>query len=174
MDALFARRHPGSRARRPAAAALLAFVALGLLSARALAADAPVTIQNSEFSPQTVTVNVGDTVTWTNMDAVPHTATADDDSWDTGNLAQNGSGDVTFEEAGTFAYHCEIHPSMTGTVVVEAAAAATAAPNVSPPPTDAVTPEPAGSAGWVGALAALLAAGVLAFGFAIRRAARQG
>jgi plastocyanin len=86
------------------------------------AADQTVTIESLQFRPATVTVEVGDTVTWSNQDGVPHTATADDDSFDTGNIAGGSSASQTFATAGSFPYHCEVHPSMTGTVVVQAAA----------------------------------------------------
>jgi plastocyanin len=77
-----------------------------------------VSIVDFAFDPADLEVSVGDTVTWTNGDAAPHTATADDDSFDTGNLNEGDSGEVTFEEAGEFAYHCEIHPDMVATVTV--------------------------------------------------------
>lgn len=85
------------------------------------AASGGVTIEDFAFAPRTITVDVGDTVTWTNRDTAGHTATADDGSFDTGVLGRGQSGSRTFDEAGTFAYHCEPHPSMTGTVVVRAA-----------------------------------------------------
>jgi plastocyanin len=107
------------------AAAILA-IALGALalsfgSDTARAADETVIIDNFAFSPATVTIQVGDTVTWSNMDDTAHTATADDASWDSGNLAPGATFPHTFTQAGTFTYHCEIHPTMTGTVVVEQA-----------------------------------------------------
>jgi plastocyanin len=86
------------------------------------AADQTVTMESLQFQPATVTVEVGDTVTWSNADAVPHTATADDGSFDTGTISGGASASHTFTTAGTFAYHCEVHPTMTGTVVVQAAA----------------------------------------------------
>ena len=70
------------------------------------------------FTPVHMQVSVGDTATWTNQDEAPHTATADDGSFDTGNLDQGQSGEVTFDEAGTFTYFCEIHPDMVGAVTV--------------------------------------------------------
>ena len=86
----------------------------------ALAADQAVAISGFSFSPGSVTIAVGDTVTWTNSDAQAHTATADDGSWDTGTLANGASGTITFSTAGTFAYECSIHPQqMRGLVVVE-------------------------------------------------------
>ena len=78
-----------------------------------------VEIKDFAFSPATLTVKVGDTVTWTNQDSVGHSATADDGSFDTGILAQGESNTVTFTEAGTFAYHCTPHPNMTAMIVVE-------------------------------------------------------
>lgn len=77
-----------------------------------------VIIQNFTFSPATLTVKVGDKVTWTNQDSVGHSATADDGSFDTGVLSQGQSGSITFSKAGTFSYHCSIHPNMKGTIVV--------------------------------------------------------
>ncbi len=85
---------------------------------------AAVTIQNFAFSPASLEVAVGTTVTWTNQNSAPHTATADDGSFDTGQLAQGQSGSVTFDTAGTFAYFCAIHPNMRGTITVTAADAA--------------------------------------------------
>jgi LPXTG-motif cell wall-anchored protein len=83
------------------------------------ASDPPVAIANFAFSPASVTIKVGDTITWTNNDAIPHTATASDGSFDTGTLKKGQSGSHTFATAGTFAYICSIHPNMHGTVVVQ-------------------------------------------------------
>ena len=113
----------GTRVRLATAVGALA---AGLLIAgTAVAADGDVTISGFAFSPGTVTVSVGDTVTWTNNDGVGHTATGDD--FDTGTISGGATASVTFDTAGTFAYHCSIHPQMNGTVVVEAAAAGNAA-----------------------------------------------
>jgi plastocyanin len=76
-----------------------------------------VTIQNFSFG-EDIEVAVGDTVTFDNADSAPHTATADDGAFDTGNIAPGASADVTFDEAGTFPYHCTIHSQMTATVTV--------------------------------------------------------
>jgi predicted lipoprotein with Yx(FWY)xxD motif/plastocyanin len=75
-------------------------------------------IADFEFSPPTLTVAAGTTVTWTNGGAVPHTVTADDGSFESGRLTSRDRFSRAFETAGTFAYHCAIHPQMTGTVVV--------------------------------------------------------
>ena len=85
------------------------------------AASASVTISDFKFTPDTVTVNEGDTVTWTNDDPDVHTATAEDGSFDTGSLRKGESGSATFTSAGTINYICSPHPFMKGTVVVQAA-----------------------------------------------------
>ncbi len=78
-----------------------------------------VQIANFSYSPATLTVKVGDSVTWTNMDSAGHSATADDNSFDTGILDYGKSGTVTFQKAGTYTYHCSIHPNMHGTIIVQ-------------------------------------------------------
>lgn len=78
-----------------------------------------ITIQNFAFSPATLTVKVGDKVTWTNQDSVGHSATADDGSFDTGVFGQGQSASTTFSKAGTYTYHCSVHPMMKGTIIVQ-------------------------------------------------------
>jgi len=73
---------------------------------------------NRAYAPDNVTVTVGATVTWTNTDTVAHTSTADAGAWNSGTVAPGGQFSRVFETAGTFAYHCTIHPGMIGTVVV--------------------------------------------------------
>jgi plastocyanin len=70
------------------------------------------------YQPDPVVVQAGGKVIWQNEDAAPHTATADDDSFDTGTIEQGKIGSETFKEAGTYPYFCEIHPDMRGTVEV--------------------------------------------------------
>ncbi|HEU4393739.1 MAG TPA: cupredoxin family copper-binding protein [Solirubrobacterales bacterium] len=70
------------------------------------------------YQPDPVTVQVGGKVIWQNEDAAPHTATADDGSFDTGTIEQGKLESETFKEAGSFPYFCEIHPDMRGTVEV--------------------------------------------------------
>ena len=79
-----------------------------------------VLIQDFTFDPPHIQVTVGDTVTWTQgTDEEAHTATADDGTFDSGTLADEGATfDFTFEEAGEFSYFCEIHPEMLGLVTV--------------------------------------------------------
>ena len=128
------------RMRRWTLAAATAVLTMSIATSAVLAADSAVTIANFAFSPATVTIQVGDSVTWTNEDSTPHTATAEGGSFDTGQLANGDSESVTFDTAGTFAYVCSIHPQMTGSVVVEAAAA-------TPEPTDAPTAAPTSGGG---------------------------
>ena len=77
-----------------------------------------VEIVNFAYDPDPVRVQTGGKVIWQNMDSVPHTATADDGSFDTGALEEGKLKSETFKQAGTYAYHCEIHPEMHGTVEV--------------------------------------------------------
>jgi hypothetical protein len=78
-----------------------------------------VTIQNFAFSPKTLTVAPGTTVDWTNKDSVNCTVTSDTGAWSaSGNLATNKTFSHIFSKAGTFPYHCAIHPSMMASVVV--------------------------------------------------------
>jgi plastocyanin len=77
-----------------------------------------VSIVEFTYEPDPVVVQSGGKVIWQNEDAAPHTATADDDSWDTGTIEQGKIGSETFKDPGTFAYYCEIHPTMRGTVEV--------------------------------------------------------
>src|SRR5215208_3638946 len=127
-------------------------LASAMLVAPALAADEAVTIAGFAYDPATITVSVGDSVTWTNNDGAGHTATADNGSFDTGTIGDGASGSVTFPAAGTFAYHCTIHSSMTGTVVVEAAAGGGGGGggggSATPPPTDVSPATDAPGPGW--------------------------
>jgi plastocyanin len=75
-----------------------------------------VSIAGFAFSPPDLSVPVGTAVTWTNNDNTAHTATADDNSFDCGVIAAGQSFTFTFTTAGTFTYHCKIHPSMTGKI----------------------------------------------------------
>lgn len=78
-----------------------------------------VTIQNFAFSPASITIKAGQSITWTNEDSIGHSATADDNSWDTGVLSQGQSKSITFAKAGTYTYHCSVHPNMKATVIVQ-------------------------------------------------------
>ncbi|HZQ35027.1 MAG TPA: plastocyanin/azurin family copper-binding protein, partial [Dehalococcoidia bacterium] len=89
-----------------------------------------VNIQGIAF-PATINVKPGTTVTWTNRDTVSHTVSSDAgqaQSFDSNTIAPNGTFSVSFAKAGTYAYHCNIHASMHGTVVVSDQPAATTTP----------------------------------------------
>ena len=77
-----------------------------------------VEIVEFSYQPDPVVVQAGGKVIWQNEDTAPHTATADDGSFDTGTIEKGKLGSETFKEAGTFTYFCEIHPTMHGTVEV--------------------------------------------------------
>jgi plastocyanin len=82
------------------------------------AAAGAVTIQNFAFAPATLTVAAGTTITWTNMDSTAHTVTLDDGSATSDDIAAGATYQHTFAAAGTFAYHCKIHPTMKATITV--------------------------------------------------------
>ena len=76
------------------------------------------TLGNRAFAPDQVEIAVGGTVTWTNTDSVAHTSTSDQKNWDSGSVAPGGQFSSTYTSAGTFPYHCAIHPGMVGTITV--------------------------------------------------------
>jgi len=80
--------------------------------------SAKVEIADFAYAPATVTIQAGGKVIWLNRDSTEHTATLDDGSFSTGNLAEGKLRSESFKTAGTYAYHCEIHPEMKGTVEV--------------------------------------------------------
>ena len=76
------------------------------------------TLGKQAFVPDDFTVDAGSSVTWTNNDAVTHTTTSDTNAWNSGNVVPGGRFTATFPSAGTFPYHCQIHPGMVGTITV--------------------------------------------------------
>lgn len=81
-------------------------------------AGTPVAIANFKFDPAALTVTAGTTVTWANADSATHTVTFDNGP-DCGNLSPGVLTSLKFDTPGTFAYHCRIHSTMTGTVTVQ-------------------------------------------------------
>ena len=79
-----------------------------------------VSIKDFSFDPATITAKVGDTVTFTNSGAAPHNATLDAGGCATPDIQPASTGGLTFTAAGTYAFHCTIHPDMKGTVTVGA------------------------------------------------------
>jgi plastocyanin len=77
------------------------------------------TLTTTAYAPNPVVVAVGGTVSWTNNDTKTHTSTADAGEWSSGPIAPGGTFSMMFASAGTFAYHCTIHPGMVGTVTVQ-------------------------------------------------------
>lgn len=75
-------------------------------------------IRDDAFVPASLTVRVGEKVTFVNDDDDAHTATADDGSWDSEGLNQRQSWVHAFAKSGKIAYHCTVHPMMHGTLVV--------------------------------------------------------
>ena len=96
-----------------------AFALALAFTAPAFAADHLVEIQGMKFSVPSLEVAVGDTVTFTNLDAAPHTATAQDGASDTGRLGKGESATITIKEAGTFDYFCAVHPAMKAAITAE-------------------------------------------------------
>ena len=103
------------------------------------ARSASISIEDFTFGPSNVTILVGDEVVWTNVGPSDHTTTSDAGMWDSGTLTApagydddgGGGGGTsynvaaadecyvrTFDEPGTYKYHCSFHPSMRGTIVV--------------------------------------------------------
>lgn len=74
---------------------------------------------NRAFAPDDVSVAAGTTVTWINSDSVAHTSTSDASGWNSGTVSPGGHFSFMFQTAGTYSYHCAIHPGMVGTVVVQ-------------------------------------------------------
>jgi plastocyanin len=114
----------------------------------AVAQEAPqatVDISQYQFKPRELVVAPGTLVTWTNLDAVSHTVTADDRAWDSDLFATDGQFSMTFDVPGTYGYFCIPHGSpgsgMIGTIVV-VAPADTAAPEMAPPAEEAPPEEP--------------------------------
>jgi plastocyanin len=84
--------------------------------------DAEITIERSRFSMDEIRVPVGTTVVWENLDGYAHTVTSADDApvaFDSSGLAQGDRFEFTFDEAGTYPYFCQIHPTMRAVVIVE-------------------------------------------------------
>lgn len=139
-------RRSGARSRMPAIVAIalvaIALVAGGLTPAAAgrgfgglgpgmmgsygVAPTAPagtsVRMAGSRFEPATLTIAPGQTVRWFNDDVAPHTVSAKDGSWDSGNLSPGASFERRFEAQGSYPYVCVYHPGMAGTVEVQVTA----------------------------------------------------
>ena len=76
-----------------------------------------VEIRQSKFRPEVLEMQAGDKVTFVNLDGAPHTASADDGSFETGRLAKSEEATVVVKAAGTHAYFCRVHPRMRGQII---------------------------------------------------------
>ena len=123
-----------ARRSRPLTLAAVAIAGAALLGAcgdddgsatsadRAPAAEPVVEIERSRFAPEELTVGVGDEVEWVNLDPFAHTVTSSDASsvaFDSGQLGEDEMFVQAFDEAGTYDYFCQIHPTMRASVIVE-------------------------------------------------------
>jgi plastocyanin len=77
------------------------------------------TLGAKAFNPDTITVAIGTSLMWTNTDTITHTSTGDAGGWNSGVIAPGSTFSVNFPTAGTYTYHCSIHPDMVGTVMVQ-------------------------------------------------------
>lgn len=84
----------------------------------AAAGEVAVAIKDFAFGPADIQAKVGQTVTFTNGDSAPHTATVDDGTCTTPNIAEGASDGLMFSAAGTYPFHCNVHPNMKGTITV--------------------------------------------------------
>ena len=75
-------------------------------------------MQNTAFSPSKIQAKVGDVIGFTNKDSIQHTATLDDGSCTTDIVAGGATAALSFTAAGSYPFHCKIHPNMTGTIEV--------------------------------------------------------
>lgn len=91
----------------------------GVVPTAAAAATHTVIMEGAAFVPETLTVKQGDTVIWVNKDFFPHTATAQDRSFDSGEMAPNKTWKYTVRQKGKIPYVCTLHPTMKGTLIVE-------------------------------------------------------
>lgn len=95
---------------------------LWMTAIQAPAADAPdanrIVVKNFMFSPNSLTIKAGSSVTWANMDDEPHTVVSDAGLFRSGAMDTNESFTFQFDKPGTYHFTCSIHPQMVGTIVV--------------------------------------------------------
>ena len=103
------------------ASTLLLLAGAGFLrmSAHARSSAVQVTIDNYTYGPDSLTVPVGTTVTWTNRDDIPHTVVSTDGVFRSRARDTDETFSYTFDKTGTYPYYCSVHPKMTGKVIVK-------------------------------------------------------
>jgi plastocyanin len=136
------------------AAALIGLALLALPLVTYAATTATITVKDFAFQPKTVTIRVGDSVTWANVDTATHTVTSNG-NWDTGGFAPGTSRSITFGTAGTYQYFCNLHSIMFGTVVVLASDAPAPTATIAPAASASIATGPPSTAPTAAALAAL-------------------
>jgi plastocyanin len=92
--------------------------AVGTIPAAAQSTNS-VVMKDFDFSPMTLTIKAGSSVTWKNLDGEPHTVTSVDGQFRSGALDQNDSYTFKFDKPGTYKYLCSIHPRMMAAVIVK-------------------------------------------------------
>ena len=113
----------------PTAQAPIALLAMVIAVPRpVLGAQHAVSIVDDAFAPGSLTINVGDTVVWTNIGEHPHTVTADTGAFSSARLDPSMTFSHTFTQAGTFGYRCDFHDGMVGSITVVGAAVPAEAP----------------------------------------------
>ena len=103
---------------------------------------ADVAMVDLAFEPATLEAVAGDTIRWTNKGAAPHTATAEDGAFDSGIVPSGGTFEVTLDTPGTYAYVCQLHPGMSGSIVVAAGAGSPTGTGANPSAATASTGQP--------------------------------
>jgi plastocyanin len=109
---------PSAEASMEASAEASAPAAGDVCAESAAAGEVSVSIENFAFNPADIQATVGQTITFTNGDSAPHTATLDDDFCGTPNIGSGSSDGLIFTAAGTYPFHCAVHPDMKGTITV--------------------------------------------------------
>jgi plastocyanin len=101
---------------------IVLLAAVGVTNSCKKTTDVPgvneVFIQGMAFTPATITVAAGTTITWTNKDGLAHTVTSNTGLFDSQSMSSDGVYTHLFSTVGTFPYHCTFHPTMTATVKV--------------------------------------------------------
>jgi plastocyanin len=124
---------------------------VGLLCAIVVPARAAppidVTIKNRTYNPSTIQIPLGGNVRWTNEDtgiltSTSHTVTDDNGAFSSGTIPPGGNFHFRFTKAGTYTYHCEIHPTMHGMVIVTGGTSPSTTASASPKPTKTANPSP--------------------------------
>jgi len=118
LFAMFALAGCGGSAATSAASAAATSAAAATCTPSTAAGTVAVSIKDFEFAPAAITAKVGDVITFTNAGGVKHSAALDVGDCSTGILAAGAAGGLTFSAAGTYAFHCQIHAAMTGTIQI--------------------------------------------------------